>query len=167
MSGRGHGRGPRGQGRGFGRGRSNQETPPREKEFKFKGSNQDLPTLNFGAPLRENKPIEFLQTMGEYVAIKYKPSICRAFWSTPPEYGDEDEEPVMPTDIPAGNHGKAILCEYQNDHKEWKTDMKKIREDKMSVFALVYSQLSESSRGEVQDHEDWPTAYIERDVLVS
>ena len=118
MSGRGFPRGPRGQGKGSGRGRSNQEAPPREKELKFKGSNQDLPTLNFGAPLTENKPIEFLETIGEYVAIHYKPSICRAFWSTPPEYGEEDEEPTLPADIPAGNLGKAILCEYQNDHKD-------------------------------------------------
>lgn len=30
---------------------------------------------------------------------------------------------------------------------------------------MVYSQLSESSRGEVQDDEDWPTAFLERDLL--
>ena len=136
-----------------------------DRELKFKGSNQELPSLNFGAPLKDNKPIEFLQTMGEHAAIHYKPSICRAFWSNPPEYGEEDEEPLLPDDIPAGNLGKAILSEYQNDHKEWKAESKKIREHKMAVFALVYSQLSESSRGEVQDHEEWEEAYLERDLL--
>ena len=166
MSGRGYGRGPRGQARGQGRGRMSPEAPGKaDRELKFKGSNQELPSLNFGAPLKDNKPIEFLQTMGEHAAIHYKPSICRAFWSNPPEYGEEDEEPLLPDDIPAGNLGKAILSEYQNDHKEWKAESKKIREHKMAVFALVYSQLSESSRGEVQDHEEWEEAYLERDLL--
>jgi hypothetical protein len=69
MSGRGHGRGPRGQRRGEGRGR---HTPPanharHDREPKFKGVNPDLPTLNFGASVKENKPIEFLQLMGEYI----------------------------------------------------------------------------------------------------
>jgi hypothetical protein len=67
-----------------------------------------LPSLDFGAPLEENRPIEFLQMMGEHAAINYEPSTCRAFWSNPPEYGEEDEEPVMPADIPAGNIGKAV-----------------------------------------------------------
>lgn len=99
--------------------------------------------------------------MGEHVAINYKPSICHAFWSTPPEYGEEEDIPVMPADVPAGNIGKMILSEYQNE----KAETKKIREHKQAVFALVYSQLSESSRCEVQDDEDWETAYLERDLL--
>lgn len=44
-------------------------------------------------------------------------------------------------------------------------ESKKNKEQKLAVFALVYSQLSESSRGEVQDDEDWPTALLERDLL--
>ena len=112
MSRRGYNRGPRGQARGPGRGRAGPEAPARaEKETKFRGSNPELPSLNFGAPLKENRPIEFLQMMGEHAAIQYKPSICRAFWSNPPEYGEEDEEPVMPADIPAGNIGKAVLSQ--------------------------------------------------------
>ena len=166
MSGRGYGRGPRGQARGQGRGRTSPEAHAKvDREPKFKGSNPELPSLNFGASLKESRPIEFLQTMGEHAAIHYKPSICRAFWSNPPQYGDEDEEPLLLDDIPAGNLGNAILSEYQNDHKDWKVESKKIRENKMAVFALVYSQLSESSRGEVQDDEDWTEAYMERDLL--
>ena len=166
MSGRGNRQGPRGQARGAGRGRSSPEAQAKaEKEPKFRGSNAELPSLNFGASAKENKPIDFMQTMGEHVAINYKPSICHAFWSTPPEYGEEDEEPPMPEEIPAGNVGKAILSEYQNDHKDWKSDAKKIKEQKSAVFALVYSQLSESSRGEVQDDEDWPDAFLRRDLL--
>ena len=124
MSGRGHGRGPRGQGRGAGRGRHSPTVghSRSDREPNFKGSNTDLPRLNFGASGKENKPIEFLQTMGEHVAIKYIAPICFAFWSTPPAYGIEEEEPEMPDDIPAGNTSKVVLAEYLSDHKHWKTE---------------------------------------------
>ena len=144
MSGRGHGRGPRGQGRGAGRGRqSPQANAGQDREPRFRGSNPELPSLNFGASIKDNKPIEFLQTMGEHSAIHYKPSICNAFWSTPPEYGPEEEEPDLPDDVPAGIPGNAILAVYLSDYKEWKSDSKKIAEHKKAVFALVYVQLSE------------------------
>ena len=103
--------------------------------------------------------------MDEHVAINYKTSICFAFWSTPPEYGIEEEEPEMSDDIPAGNIGKVVLAEYFSDHKHWKTEAKKIVENKHSVFALVYAQLSESSRAEVKDNEKWTEAYLNRDLL--
>ena len=103
--------------------------------------------------------------MGEHVAINYKPSICCAFWSTLPEFGTEDEEPELPEDIPVGNLGKAILANYMSDHKDWKTNAKKILENKQTVFALVYAQLSESSRCEIKDDEDWEEAYNTRDLL--
>ena len=133
---------------GGGRGRQSPSTPhPKaDRDQKLTGRNSELPSLNFGASGKENKPIEFLHSMGEHVAINYEPSICFAFWSTPPEYGDEDEEPEMPDDIPAGNLGKAILAQYLSDQKDWKSDAEKIVKHKQSVFALVYAQLSESSR---------------------
>ena len=167
MSGRGHGRGPRGPGRGAGRGR---HAPPvaqmkSTREPAFKGHNSELPTLNFGASAKENKPIEFLQLMGEHTAIEYKPSICHAFWTIPPTFGDEDEEPGMPEEIPNGNVGKAILSQFLSDQKDWKTDSKKIAEHKQAVFALVYAQLSESSRSEIQDDEDWTERYQQKDLL--
>ena len=168
MSGRGHGQGPRGQGSGAGRGRqSPPSTNPRvDREPRLRGSSSDLPSLNFGASGKENKPIEFLQKpMGEHVAINYKPSICYAIWSTPPEFGDEDEEPVLPDDIPVGNPGKVIMANYLSDYKDWETDSKKILENKQAVFALVYAQLSESSRGEVKDDKEWTGAYNTRDLL--
>ena len=165
MSGRGHGRGPRGQGRGGGRGRHSPTAGQSrsDREPNFKGSNPELQSLNFGASGKENKPIEFLQTMGEHVAINYKASICFAFWSTSPEYAIE-EEPEMPDDIPAGNIGKVVLAEYLSDHKHWKT-AEKIAEKKQSVFALVYVQLSESSRAEVKDNKESTEAYLNRDLL--
>ena len=167
MPGRGHGRGPSGPGRGAGRGR---DTPPTAqmkstREPSFKGHNPDLPTLNFGASAKENKPIEFLQLMGEHTAITYKPSICHAFSTIPPTFGDEDEEPVTPVEIPAGNMGKLVLAQFLSDQKDWKTESKKIAEQKQAVFALVYAQLSESSRGEIQDDEDWTDNYQNRDLL--
>ena len=66
---------------------------------------------------------------------------------------------------PDSNVGKAMLTEYSNNKKEWKTETKKILEHKQAVFALVYSQLSESSRREVQDHEDLVASFAERDLL--
>lgn len=152
---------------GAGRGRQSPSVPhPKvDREQKFRGHNLELPSLNFGASGKECKPIEFLQTMGEHVAINYKPVICFAFLSSPPEYGDEDEEPEMPDEFPPGNVGKAIIAQYLSDHKDWKTEAKKIAENKQSVFALVYAQLSESSRAEIKDDEDWTIAYNTRDLL--
>ena len=152
---------------GAGRGRQSPAVshPKSDRDNKFKGHNPELPSLNFGASGKENKPIEFLQAMGEHVAINYKPVICFAFWTIPPEYGTEDEEPDMPDDIPAGNLGKAILAQFLSDHKDWKTEAKKIVEHKQSVFALVYAQLSESSRAEIKDDEEWTVAYNTRDLL--
>ena len=74
-------------GRGFGRARSDdQENKIRrwvmkgrgptistkaEKDSKFVGGSADLPTLDFGGALKDNRPIEFLQLKGEYVALHY------------------------------------------------------------------------------------------------
>ena len=172
MSGRGQSDDQRGRrrwrGRGRGGGGRGSPPPAREaykSETKFKGGNPDLPTLNYGAAVKENRPIEFLQLFGEYCAINYKACIAPAFWSSPPAFGDVEEEPAMPDPIPNSNVGKAMLAEYSNDKKEWKIETKKILEHKQAVFALVYSQLSESSRSEVQDHEDWVASFAERDLL--
>ena len=102
---------------------------------------------------------------GEHCAINYKPSIAQAFWTSPPEYGEEEEEPVMPDPIPSTNAGKVILADYTNDRKEWKSETKKILEHKRQVFSLVYAQLSESSRSEVKDHEEWEASFLERNLL--
>ena len=70
----------------------------------------------------------------------------------------------MPEEIPAGNLGKAIMSQFLSDQKDWKTDSKKIAENKQAVFALVYAQLSESSRGGIQVDEDWTESYQARDL---
>jgi uncharacterized membrane protein YgcG len=167
MSGRGIEKDPRGRRRWGGRDRGTPQPakePPRT-EAKFKGSNPDLPSLNYGASVRENRPIEFMQLIGEYCAINYKACIAQAFWTSPPEFGEEEAEPIMPDPIANTNAGKAILAEYNNDKKEWKIETKKIEEHKRAVFAIVYAQLSESSRSEVQDHEDWIANFLTRDLL--
>ena len=167
MSGRGFDRDPRGRKRWGGRGRGS-PPPAREAqktEAKFKGGNPDLPCLNYGASLKENRPIEFLQLIGEHCAITYKACIAQAFWTSPPAFGAEDEEPVIPEIIPNTNAGKAMLADFTNDKKEWKIEKKKIEEHKRFAFALVYGQLSDSSRCEVQDHEDWDEGFLNRDLL--
>ena len=136
-----------------------------EKDSKFVGGSADLPTLDFRGAMKDDRPIEFLQLMGEYVALNYLPPICQAFWSTPPAFGTEDPVPVLPNVIPNNNVGKAMLAEYNNDHKEWKSDLKKHTEHKKVVFSLVYTQLSESSRSEVQDDLQWLELSTARDLL--
>ena len=101
MSGRGIDKDPIGRRRWGGRGspppvRDGQKTT----EAKFKGANPDLPCLNYGASPKENRPILFLQLFGEYVAIKLKPSIAQAYWTSPPAYGEVNPEPIMPDPIP-------------------------------------------------------------------
>ena len=71
----------------------------------------------------------------------------------------------MPDPIPSTNAGKIILADYSNDRKESKSEAKKIIDHKRQVFALVYTQLSESSRSEIKDHEDWEEAFLNRDLI--
>jgi hypothetical protein len=105
----------------------------------FKGSDPTLPTLNYGAGLKENRPIEFLQLFGEYCAINYNECIALAFRTSPPAFGDEEPEPTMPDPIPNTNAGKALLADYTNDRKEWKADAKKTRDQKRCCFAKELS----------------------------
>jgi hypothetical protein len=121
--------------------------------------------LNYGAAFRENRPIDFLQRFGEYVAIHYKACIAPAFWSSPTEFGGEDPEPEMPEAIPNTNVRKAMLAGFTNDVKEWKSEAKKILEHKRAVFALVWAQLSKASRSEIKDHPQWEEMFHERDLL--
>ena len=167
MSGRGIEKHPRGLRMRGGRGRGS-PPPAREApkaEAKLKGSSPDLPSLNYGAAFNENRPIEFLRLFGEHCAINFKSCIAQAFWTSPPALGLVEVEPEMLDPIPNNNFGKAILADYTNDKKEWRLETKKIAEHKRAVCALVYAQLSESSRSEVQDHVDWAASFIQRDLL--
>jgi hypothetical protein len=78
--------------------------------------------------------------MGEYSARTYKDGIAQAFWSSPPQFGAEDEEPIMPEAIPNTNAGKVIMADFTNDKKEWKIDKKELISDKS--FAVTYGQLA-------------------------
>ena len=143
MSGRGFVRGSnnglRNRGRYTGRGRGSTITPKVVKDSKFERGGAGLPILDFGGAPKDNKLIEFLQLMGEYVALHYSPQICQAFWSTPPAFGADVLAPVLPDVTPNTNVGKALLAEYTNDHKEWKADLKKYEEHRMVVYSLVYT----------------------------
>jgi hypothetical protein len=116
MSGRGHERDPRGRtrwpDRGRGRGRGSPPPIKEKQEPKFKGSHKPR-VANFKPSAKENRPIEFLREFGEYCAIHYKGCIAPAFWTTPPAYGEEEEEPIMPDPIPNNNMGKAILSQLR------------------------------------------------------
>jgi hypothetical protein len=71
----------------------------------------------------------------------------------------------MPDPIPNTNAGKALLADYTNDRKEWKADAKKTRDQKRYCFAKVLANLSESSRREIQDDEDWEESFAQSDLL--
>ena len=92
MSGRGQERDPGGRRKWVGRGRGT--APPASDVLKSetKGSNPDLPYLNYGAAPKENRPIEFLQLIGEYYAINLKAPIAQAFWTSTPVYGVDEIE---------------------------------------------------------------------------
>jgi hypothetical protein len=121
--------------------------------------------LNYGAGPKENRHVEFLQLFGEYCAINYNESVALAFRTSPPVFGDEAPEPIMPDPIPNTNAGKALLADYTNDRKEWKSGAKKTKEQKRHCFAKVLANLSESSRCEVQDHEGWVENFAQSDLL--
>jgi hypothetical protein len=73
----------------------------------------------------------------------------------------------MPAEIPPGNSnlGKIVLAKYLTAHKDRTPDTKKITQDKLAAFSLTYGQLSESSRCEVQNDEEWVENYNERNLL--
>ena len=150
---------------GRGRGTAPPASDALKSEIKFKGRNDDLPYLNYGAAPKENRPIEFLQLVGEYCAVNYKAQIAQAFWISPPVYGADEIEPIMPDPIPNTNVGKSMLADYTNDRKEWKIEMKKVEEHKRAVYALVYNQLSDSSRSEVKGHPDWDENFNIRKLI--
>jgi hypothetical protein len=136
-----------------------------KQEPKFEGANPDLPTLNYGASAKENRPMEFLREFGEYCAVHLKGCIAPAFLTTPPANGQEEDEPLIPDQIPNNNVGKAMLSEYNSDKKEWKLEKKKVIEQIGSTFSMVYGNLSESSRSQIEDDEQWEAKLIERDLL--
>ena len=173
MSGRGLVSDQKGRRRWGGRGRGS-PPPARAREAlksetkleaKFKGIRPDLPSLNYGASQKENRPIEFLQKIEEHCAVTYKSCIAQAYWTSPPTFDDIDDGPIMPVPIANKNIGKAMLEDYTSDKKEWKLENKKIDADIKFPFALTYGQTSESSRSKVEDHEDWAERFAARDLL--
>jgi hypothetical protein len=71
----------------------------------------------------------------------------------------------MPDPIPNTNAGKGLLADYTNDRNEWKANAKKTRDQKRYCFAIVLANLSESSRCEIQDDEDWEESFAQSDLL--
>jgi hypothetical protein len=67
-------------------------SPPGAK--RFSGIDEKLPTLIYGSG--RDQPIEFLRIIGEYCAVKYHHVIANVFRTTPPDYGEADEEHDYP-----------------------------------------------------------------------
>ena len=118
--------------------------------------------MNYGS--RIDNAINFFEKIGEHVAREYKDGLAQIFWTSPPAYGAPPEEPIIPDEVEPGHVGKAIMSEYLSDKKEWKSDMKKIEEQKKTIFSVVLGQLDESSKAEIRDHEDWDSKFLEKDL---
>ena len=151
----------------FGRGRGRPQTHPIPTKIteSFKGLESAIPTLNYGGTLKDNRPIEFLASLGEHAGVKYKSTIAPAFWNIPPSFGDYETEPIAP--LPIGGEPTSIILvqEYLHEKKNWINVRNDTIEQRKQVFCLVYGQLSESSRCEIQDHEEWKTKFEAKDLI--
>ena len=112
----------------------------------FKGLETAFPILNYGGANKDNRPIELLASLGEFTGVKYKSTI--AFWS--PAFGRYEPEQTAPTGDPIP---QIAVQEYLHIKKHWINVKNETKEKRKAVFCLVYGQLSESSRCEIQDHE--------------
>ena len=151
----------------FGRGRggfTGQTMAPRFTEV-FKGLESATPTLNYGGSHKDNRPIEFLAAIGEHAGVKYKSTIAPAFWNIPPALGSFEQEPIPPIQFSNDSTSSIAVQEYLHVKKQWINVRNDTMEQRKAVFCLVYGQLSESSRCEVQDHEDWRTKFVEKDLI--
>ena len=133
----------------------------RSSETSFRGlDNSVLPILHYGGGAKDNRPIEFLKAMGEHCDVKCKPSIGPAFSSIPPAFGDYDPEPTVPV-IPEGETLSTIQTqEYLHVKKLWLTEKRDAELQRRTTFALVWGQLSQASRVEVEDDEFWRSLKI-------
>lgn len=73
--------------------------------------------------------------------------------------------PEFEDDENLSHYDMSLISQYNNDMKVWTAEMKKIKEDQMIVFSIVWGQMSESSRCELDHHEDWNEKKRERDVI--
>ena len=97
--------------------------------------------------------------------MKYKSTIAPAFWNIPPSFGPFEEEPIPPVQANNDNASSIAVQEYLNVKKQWINVINDTKEQRKAVFCLVYGQLSESSRCEIQDHEDWRSKFEEKDLI--
>lgn len=171
MSGR-HPRNQRNQNRG-GRGHHRPNTPaphiyaPKGGVLKITGLNKTLPVLDYGSA-SNNKPVEFLRQIGEHCAVTFKATISDTFLSIPPNFGEAEEEPLYPgfdPDEELTHTERAQIYMWLNDQKMWAAEAIKVRNDKLTAFSVVFRQLSEASRCEIEDDEGWAENFRLRDLL--
>lgn len=108
----------------FGRGRGRSGIPPPHflsvvKQETFNGIEIILPVLNYGGPHKDNRPIEFMASVGEYIGVKYKSTIAPAFWNIPPAFDAYETEPIAPMQIDNQPTFTTIIQEYLHVKKHW------------------------------------------------
>ena len=124
-----------------------------------------LPILNYGGLARDNRHIEFLHAIGEYVEENFRSTIAPAFWTLPPAFGSYESEPVVPIAAEGSNLTTIQTQEYLHIKKLRLTTKKDTEEQRKSVFCLVYGQLSEASRCEVEEHPEWKSKLETKDLI--
>ena len=155
--------GGRGHGHHFQQHRTSE--PTTQSSATARGLDASLPYLRWGGSSKDNKPIEFLRLFGEHCDVHMKASIGPAFSSVPPAFGPFDEEPVAPVavgDIPLS---MIEVQEYLHLKKLWISEKRVAELQRHSTFSLVWSRLSESSRSERKEDEDWVLKFNSKDLL--
>lgn len=150
---------------GRGHGRSNPQQQQRQQIQSSRGLDSSLPYLNYGGSNKDNQPIDFLMAIGEYCDVKMKPTIGPAFSSTPPAFGEYDEAPMAPVAAVGATLDVIEVQEYLHLKKLWLTEKKDSELQRKSVFALVWGQLGQSSRCEVEDDDNWNEQFEAKNLL--
>ena len=60
---------------------------------------------------------------------------------------------------------RAQISVWVNDQKNWSSEQLKLKNDKLTAFSTVHGQLSEASRAEIQDCDEWDLHFRSRDLL--
>ena len=134
---------------------------------KFVGLNPQLPTLDCGSS-KNNKPVEFLRLLGEHCAVTLKASIAEAFLSIPPAFGITAPAPTYPDidpDADLTHVDRANINVWLNEQKAWSNDELKLKNDKLTAFSIVYCQISQDSRSEIEDHAEWTENFATRNLI--
>ena len=97
-----------------------------------------------------------------------KASIAEAFLSIPPVFGTTAPAPTYPDidpDADLTHVDRANINVWLNEQKSWSNEESKLRNDKLTAFSIVYGQILQESRCEIEDHVDWAENFASRNLI--